>query len=486
MPAALMFQGTGSDVGKSLVVAGLCRALVKRGMTVRPFKPQNMSNNAAVTPEGGEIGRAQALQAKASGAAPHIDMNPVLLKPQSDVGAQLVVMGKVEGNYPARDYQAKKIELLEVVVAASERLQAEADIVLIEGAGSAAEVNLRENDIANMGFAVATQTPVVLVADIDRGGVIASVVGTWELLPEEERALVAGFVINKFRGDVTLFESGIEAIKEKTGLTCFGVIPYVPEAAKLPQEDAHTLENTKREASNGSIKIAVPRMAHISNYDDFDPLIAEPDVDLTMVSPGEALPGDAELIILPGSKTTITDLADLRRQGWDVDIAAHLRRGGSVLGICAGYQMLGTHIDDPDKTESDITSIEGLAHLKVHTELGGDKSLVEVTADSMLDCGVFRGYEMHIGTTAGPDCDQPFAEVEGHDIGAVSENGKVMGCYLHGLFADDDFRHAFLSRLKEREISGLAYDLEVEQALDAVALVFEKALDIDALLAAAK
>jgi adenosylcobyric acid synthase len=486
MPASLMFQGTGSDVGKSLVVAGLCRALVKRGMKVRPFKPQNMSNNAAVTPEGGEIGRAQALQAKASGVAPHIDMNPVLLKPQSDVGAQLVVMGKVEGNYPARDYQAKKIELLDVVVTASERLKTTADIVLIEGAGSAAEVNLRDNDIANMGFALATQTPVVLVADIDRGGVIASVVGTWELLPENERALIAGYVINKFRGDVTLFESGIEIIKQKTGLTCFGVIPYVPEAAKLPQEDAHTLENTKREESNGSIKIVVPRLAHISNYDDFDPLIAEPDVDLQFVSPGEALPGDADLIILPGSKTTISDLADLRRQGWDVDLQAHLRRGGSVLGICAGYQMLGTYIDDPEKSESEIASIEGLAHLDVHTELGGDKSLIEVTADSALECGIFKGYEMHIGSTAGPDCGQPFAEVDGNDVGAVSKNGKVMGCYLHGLFADDDFRHAFLSRLKEREITGVAYDLEVEQALDAVAAAFEKALDIDALLAAVR
>ena len=481
-----MFQGTGSDVGKSLVVAGLCRALVKRGMTVRPFKPQNMSNNAAVTPGGGEIGRAQALQAKASGVAPHIDMNPVLLKPQSDVGAQLVVMGKVEGNYPARDYQTKKIELMDVVVAASERLQAEADIVLIEGAGSAAEVNLRENDIANMGFAVASQTPVVLVSDIDRGGVIASVVGTWELLLKEERALVAGYVINKFRGDVTLFEGGIKVIKEKTGLTCFGVIPYVPKAAKLPQEDAHTLENTKREVSSGSIKIVVPRLAHISNYDDFDPLIAEPDVELQFILPGDVLPGDADLVILPGSKTTITDLADLRRQGWDVDLAAHLRRGGTVLGICAGYQMLGTYINDQEKTESEITSIEGLAHLNVHTELGGDKSLVEITADSALDCGIFKGYEMHIGITAGPDCDQPFASVDGKDIGAVSQDGKVMGCYLHGLFADDDFRHGFLSRLKDREISSVSYDLEVEQALDAIAAAFEEALDIDGMLAAVK
>ena len=482
--SSLMFQGTGSDVGKSLVVAGLCRALIKRGMTVRPFKPQNMSNNAAVTPEGGEIGRAQALQAKAAGVDPHIDMNPVLLKPQSEIGAQLVVMGKAEGNYPARDYQAKKLELLPVVVEAFERLKQTADIVLIEGAGSAAEVNLRENDIANMGFAVATKTPVVLVADIDRGGVIASVVGTWELLPEEERALIAGYVINKFRGDVTLFESGIDIITQKTGLKCFGVIPFVPEAAKLPQEDAHTLENTAQKSSGGAIKIVVPKLAHISNYDDFDPLITEPDVDLQIVPRGEVLPGDADLIILPGSKTTIADLADLRDQGWDIDIAAHLRRDRSVLGICAGYQMLGTAITDPGRTESDIAAIDGLGYLDVATKMGGDKSLVEVTAASSLGLGEFKGYEMHIGTTSGADCDQPFAIINDQPVGAISKDGKIMGCYLHGLFANDDFRHAFLSHLKARDESGIVYDLQVETALDAVADVFEDVLDIEGLLAA--
>ncbi|MGY9000670.1 MAG: cobyric acid synthase, partial [Rhodospirillales bacterium] len=349
MPA-LMFQGTGSDVGKSLVVAGLCRALVNRGFLVKPFKPQNMSNNAAVVLGGGEIGRAQALQAKACKLSPHIDMNPVLLKPQTDVGAQLVVMGKVEG----------KIELLDIVTDAACRLEEGADILLIEGAGSAAEVNLRDNDIANMGFAIATQTPVVLVADIDRGGVIASIVGTWELLPKEERNLICGYIINKFRGDVNLFKSGIEIIEKKTGLLCFGVIPFVPEAARLPQEDAYSLENAVFEKSGGRIKIVVPKLAHISNYDDFDPLIAEPDVDLQFINRGEILPENANLIILPGSKTTITDLMDLKNQGWDIDIKAHLRRGGSVYGICAGYQMLGKWINDPEKLEGEITSIEGL------------------------------------------------------------------------------------------------------------------------------
>ena len=485
MPS-LMFQGTGSDVGKSLVVAGLCRALVKRGMVVRPFKPQNMSNNAAVTSGGGEIGRAQALQAKACGVAPHIDMNPVLLKPQSDVGAQLIVMGKVEGNYPARDYQAKKVELLPVVVAAVQRLQTEADIVLIEGAGSAAEVNLRENDIANMGFAIATQIPVVLVADIDRGGVIASIVGTWELLPEVERDQLAGYIINKFRGDVSLFENGIKIIKERTGLSCFGVIPYVPEASKLPQEDAHTLDNTKPVASSGLIKIIVPKLAHISNYDDFDPLIAEPDVDLQFISRGNALPGDADLIILPGSKTTVADLADLKQQGWDVDIQAHLRRGGALLGICAGYQMLGTTIDDPNKFESDFAAIDGLGIMNVLTVMGGDKSLVEVVATSSQGFGEFQGYEMHIGRTTGDDCGNPFAQIESGSVGAVSKNGKVMGCYLHGLFINDGFRQAFLAHIKPHKNSGIKYDLEVEEALDTVAVAFEAAINIDGLLAVAR
>jgi len=484
--SALMFQGTGSDVGKSLIVAGLCRALVNRGLLVKPFKPQNMSNNAAVVSGGGEIGRAQALQAKACRLSPHIDMNPVLLKPQSDVGAQLVVMGKVEGNYPAKEYQAKKIELLDVVMDAAQRLKKEADILLIEGAGSAAEVNLRENDIANMGFAVATQTPVVLVADIDRGGVIASIVGTWELLPEEERKLISGYVINKFRGDVNLFRSGIEIIEKKTGLSCFGIIPFVPEATRLPQEDAHSLENTTRNQSGGEIKIVVPQLAHISNYDDFDPLIAEPDVDLQFIKRGEVLPGDADLVILPGSKTTTADLVDLRIQGWDIDIKAHLRRGGHVYGICAGYQMLGNQINDPENLEGEVASIEGLGLLDIQTRMGGDKTLTEVSVDSCLGFGEFQGYEMHIGQTVGPDCSRPFGKVGDRNTGAVSPDGSVGGCYVHGLFSNDAFRHSILSSLKDRKATGVAYDLQVEEALDSVSIAFEKALNIDRLLASAR
>ncbi len=484
--SSLMFQGTGSDVGKSVVVAGLCRALVNRGLTVKPFKPQNMSNNAAVVPGGGEIGRAQALQAKACKVLPHIDMNPILLKPQSDVGAQLVVMGKVEGNYPAKEFQQKKIELLDVVTEAASRLNKESDILLIEGAGSAAEINLRDNDIANMGFALATQTPVVLVADIDRGGVIASVVGTWELLPKEERRLITGYIINKFRGDVSLFKSGIEIIGKKTGLSCFGVIPFLNEARRLPQEDAYSLENNVRDEIKGQIRIIVPKLAHISNYDDFDPLIAEPDVDLQFINRGEVFPEKSDLIILPGSKTSIADLVDLRNQGWDIDIKSHLRRGGSIYGICAGYQMLGNRINDPGKLEGDITSIEGLGLLNVQTEMGGDKTLKEVSVDSCLGFGEFHGYEMHIGHTVGPDCERPFGKVGDRNAGAVSPDGKVVGCYVHGLFSNDAFRHSMLSSIKSRKATGIAHDLQVEEALDRISLVFEEKLEIDKLLAFAR
>ncbi len=483
---ALMFQGTGSDVGKSLVVTGLCRALVRRGMKVKPFKPQNMSNNAAVTTGGGEIGRAQALQAKACRIPPHVDMNPVLLKPQSDIGSQLVVLGRVEGNFPATDYQKKKADLLNIVVTSAERLKSESDILLIEGAGSAAEINLRENDIANMGFAIKTQTPVVLVADIDKGGVIASIVGTWELLPLEERQLVTGYIINKFRGDISLFESGIDVIHQKTGLPCFGVIPHLLEAANLPQEDVYSLESTRIKKVGGPIRIVVPKLAYISNYDDFDPLIAEPDVDLKFINRGEVLPSNADIIILPGSKTTIPDLADLRLQGWDIDILGHVRRGGAVFGICAGFQMLGNCIKDPENLESDLTSIKGLGLLNVKTEISSDKELVEVMAISSQGFGEFQGYEMHAGKTNGADCDRPFGLISNRNMGAVSRDGKVSGCYVHGLFANDAFRHAFLFSVRERDVSDLAYELQVEESLDAIAEAFEKAIDIDQLLATAR
>jgi len=341
MTAALMLQGTGSDVGKSLLVAGLARAYTRRGLVVRPFKPQNMSNNAAVTVEGGEIGRAQALQARACGVAPAVDMTPVLLKPQSECGAQVVVRGRLRGNASARDYLALKTTLMPEVLASFRRLAAPADLVLVEGAGSPAEVNLRAGDIANMGFAEAADLPVALVADIERGGVIASVVGTWTLLPAGERARLAGVIVNKFRGDVRLFDEGLAIIARETGLASFGVVPWFPQARALPAEDALAVAGHRPRVA-ATIRVAVPQVSRLANFDDLDPLIAEPDVAVDFVEPGRALPGDADLVVLAGSKSTLADLAVLRCEGWNIDITAHLRRGGWLVGLCGGYQMLGT------------------------------------------------------------------------------------------------------------------------------------------------
>ncbi|MHA1154231.1 MAG: cobyric acid synthase [Alphaproteobacteria bacterium] len=484
-PAALMLQGTGSDVGKSLLTAGLARAYTRRGLAVRPFKPQNMSNNAAVTADGGEIGRAQALQARACGIAPTVHMNPVLLKPQTEVGAQVVVQGKLRGNAAARDYQALKAELLPAVLDSFARIGRNADLVLVEGAGSPAEVNLRAGDIANMGFAEAADVPVVLIGDIDRGGVIASIVGTWTLLPEAERARLAGVIINKFRGDVSLFDEGLAVIRRETGLACFGVVPYFAEARALPAEDALGVAGTPG-ANNGAIKVAVPVLSRIANFDDLDPLMAEPDVAVVFVRPGAALPGDADLVVLPGSKATLADLAFLRAQGWDIDIASHLRRGGQLLGLCGGYQMLGGAVCDPRGIEGKPGEADGLGLLEIETELSGDKTLSEVEGKEIASGEPVRGYEMHVGATTGADLARPMLELSGRPEGAVSADGRVMGCYLHGLFAADGFRHAFLSRLRNRATSGLAYEAEIERTLDRLAEHLEAHLDLDALLAAAR
>jgi len=354
MALALMLQGTGSDVGKSVLLAGMARAFARRGLKVRPFKPQNMSNNAAVTADGGEIGRAQALQARACGTRPVADMNPVLLKPQSEAGAQIVLGGRVCGTACAREYRQLAPGLLPAVLAAFARLAEAADLVLVEGAGSPAEINLRSGDIANMGFAEAAGVPVALIGDIERGGVIAQLVGTRELLSANERALLAGYIVNKFRGDIGLFDSGIAAVGERTGLRCFGVVPYFPAAANLPAEDSLALaarpsaappsprmRGENRNKAGHCVRIAVPVLPHIANFDDLDPLRAEPGVELLMVAPGQPLPRDAALVILPGSKATICDLEFLRREGWDIDLLAHRRHGGRILGLCGGYQMLG-------------------------------------------------------------------------------------------------------------------------------------------------
>jgi adenosylcobyric acid synthase len=432
-----MFQGTGSDVGKSLMVAGLTRALTNRGLKVRPFKPQNMSNNAAVTADGGEIGRAQALQARAARTPTSVHMNPVLLKPQSELGAQIVVQGRVHGTAKAAAYQHLKPDLMPFVLDSYGRLKHEADIVLVEGAGSASEVNLRANDIANMGFARAADVPVVLIGDIDRGGVVASLVGTKVVIDASDAAMILGFLVNKFRGDPTLFADGMATIARATGWEPLGLVPFFPDARLLPAEDALALDATRAAKPNARIKIAVPILPHVANFDDLDPLDAEPTVDLVRVRPGHALPGDADLVLLLGAKATIADLAVLREAGFHIDIGAHVRRGGSVLGLCGGYQMLGRAIRDPLGLEGPAGTAEGLGLLDVETILSSDKRLEPVhgaTGDGIP----FSGYEMHMGVTDGPDRARPFARLaDGSSEGAVSPDGRVIGTYIHGLFVDD-------------------------------------------------
>ena len=486
MPArALMFQGTGSDVGKSLIVAGLARALVTRGLKVLPFKPQNMSNNAAVTEDGGEIGRAQALQARAARVAPSVHMNPVLLKPQSEIGAQIVVQGRVYGRASAADYQRLKPELMPFVLDSFARLKGEADIVLVEGAGSASEINLRANDIANMGFARAADVPVVLIGDIDRGGVIASLVGTKAVIEAEDAALIVGFLVNKFRGDPALFANGMALIAAATGWEVLGLVPFFPGARLLPAEDALALDAARPVKKGARIKIAVPILPHIANFDDLDPLDAEPSVDLVRVRPGQALPGDADLVILPGSKATIADLAALREAGFDIDIAAHLRHGGTVLGLCGGYQMLGRAIHDPEGVEGPHGSASGLGLLDVETTLANEKRLDKIEGTSS-DGAPFTGYEMHMGLTAGPDCARPFARfADGNAEGAMSASGRVIGTYIHGLFADDRQRTAWLARFAPGG-TAIAYEALVEETLDRLAAHLAANIDIDRLLSLAR
>jgi adenosylcobyric acid synthase len=520
MTRALMLQGTGSDVGKSLLVAGLARAFTRRGLKVRPFKPQNMSNNAAVTADGGEIGRAQALQARACGVAPVSDMNPVLLKPQSEGAAQIVLCGRVRGSAAARDYRTLAPSLLPEVLAAFDRLAAKADLVLVEGAGSPAEINLRAGDIANMGFAEAANVPVALIGDIERGGVIAQLVGTHALLSPAERERIVGYIVNKFRGDISLFDGGVAAIGAHTGWRCFGIVPFFAEAALLPAEDSMALRRyphppaaiaagppspavRERERTGdastplsriagegGRVKIAVPVLPRIANFDDLDPLRVEPGVELVMVPPGNPLPRDAALVILPGSKATLADLACLRREGWDIDMIAHRRQGGHILGLCGGYQMLGRRIADPDGSEGPAGAAAGLGLLDIETVLGPEKRLCDTKGTDLATGVKVHGYEMHLGMTSGPGLARPMLDLEGRPDGAVSADGRVAGCYLHGLFAGDPFRRAFLARLgaqgETQGEDGIAYDAMIDGILDRLADHLERHLDLAALFAASR
>ncbi len=482
---ALMLQGTGSDVGKSVLVAGLCRALANRGLTVRPFKPQNMSNNAAVTAPDelgnyGEIGRAQATQALACRTDATTDMNPVLLKPQADRTSQLIVHGQLRGTLGAGNFRQARGGLLGDVLASYRRLKAQCDIVVVEGAGSPAEINLREGDIANMGFARAAQVPVVLVGDIDRGGVIAAIVGTRAVIAPDDAAMIHGFIINKFRGDPALFEDGYRQIEQLSRWRGFGVVPWLVPASRLPSEDAVILE--RRAVTDArKVVVACPITPRIANFDDLDPLRLEPDVELRMVPPGQPIPAEAALVVLAGSKATIADLAFLRAEGWDIDILAHHRRGGHVLGLCGGYQMLGRTIADPLGLEGPPGTVAGLGLLDVVTTLTAGKTLERVSGEALG--ARFEGYEIHMGETHGPDTARAPLRIDGGRIdGASSADGHVSGSYVHGLLGLAEQRATWLERIGAAAC-GIDHHASIDRALDEIAHMLEEHLDIDALIA---
>lgn len=482
---ALMFMGTGSDVGKSLIVAGLCRLLANRGIRVAPFKPQNMSNNAAVTVDGGEIGRAQALQARAARLPPSGHMNPVLLKPETETGAQIVVHGRMSGSAKAAEYQSRKRTLMPAVLQSFEHLKSQHDVIMIEGAGSASEINLRANDIANMGFAEAANLNVVLIGDIDRGGVIASLVGTKHCLAPLDAGRIKGFIVNKMRGDAALFADGMRAIADLTGWVPLGLVPHFINARRLPAEDALALPSLARAPANGgALEVAVPVLPRISNFDDLDPLRLETDVSVRLIEAGEAIPASADIVLLPGSKSTIGDLDTLRANGWDIDIKAHVRRGGRVIGLCGGYQMLGRTIADPNGIEGTPRTVDGLGLLDVETVMGPRKVLQDVHGVLCEGGAPFRGYEMHVGETAGPGLERAFLKfADGRNDGAISADGRVAGAYVHGLFASDAARRALLGK---PDAGSLDYEATIEQTLDELAEHLERHIDIEGVLALAK
>ena len=496
MSAAFMVQGAGSNVGKSVLVAGLCRYFTNQGLRVSPFKPQNMSNNAAVTADGGEIGRAQAMQARACNIAPTVHMNPVLLKPETETGSQIIVQGKRFGSMRAREYGSHKAALLPRVLDSYRIVEESADLVITEGAGSPAEVNLRAGDIANMGFAVAANLPVVMVGDIDRGGVIASLVGTKAVLDDQDNSQIKAFLINKFRGDTTLFNEGMRIIEDATDWAGIGILPWFEAARFLPAEDIldihsktgghNAVGDPSASDDDRPIHIAVPILRRIANFDDLDPLAAEPNVRLTLVNAGEVFPRDVDLILLPGSKATISDLAFVKEQGWDIDIAAHIRRSGRVMGLCGGYQMLGRAIHDPHGIEGPAGSSVGLGHLDVETTLGEVKTVTSVVAHSHIHNTPISGYEIHMGVTTGGDTARPLLNINGRDEGATSQNGLVSGSYVHGIFADNTFRAAFLRDLAGEGgrldgFGSLDFDGNVDMVLDQLADHLATHLDMDKL-----
>ena len=483
---ALMLQGTGSDAGKSTIVAGLCRVARRRGFSVAPFKPQNMSNNAAACPGGGEIGRAQALQARAAGISPTVDMNPVLLKPQSDRTSQVVVQGRVVSTLEAADYLARRDRLLAPVLDSFERLTGVFDLVIVEGAGSAAETNLRGRDIANMGFARRAGVPVCLVADIERGGVIASVAGTRVVLDPADAKMVRSFAVNKFRGDPALFREGVRDIERRTGWPCRGVVPWLDAAGRLPPEDAVVLDRPGDQPARGGVekrvRIVAPKLSRVANFDDMDPLRLEPAVDFSFVPPGMPLPRDADVVVLLGTKSTLGDLEFIRSQGWDHDVIAHARSGGRVLGLCGGYQVLGRRVCDPDGVDGPAGAAPGLGLLDVETVMRGEKRVRPVAGTCARSGTPLSGYEIHMGATTGADAARPFAHLERGPDGAVSADGRIEGSYVHGLFAGDEFRARWLESVRAGAASAFVYETAIEEALDELADGIEMALDVEALL----
>jgi len=483
MSKTIMIQGTTSDAGKTTLVAALCRILKNRGVSVVPFKPQNMALNSAVTSDGGEIGRAQALQAQAAGLHPHTDMNPILIKPTSDTKAQIIVQGKALNNMDAAVYHDYKTTAMAAVLDSYQRLQKQYEVILVEGAGSPAEINLRDRDIANMGFAEAVDCPVILIADIDRGGVFAHIVGTLELLSESERNRVIGFVINRFRGDITLLQSGLEWLEQKTGKPVLGVIPYLHGLA-LDAEDA--LDARSLIKTESKIRVAVLALARISNHNDFDPLRLHPQIDFHWVGPGQAIPA-VDLIIIPGSKNSCADLHFLRQQHWDQGIARHLRYGGKLIGICGGMQMLGESISDPEGIEGPIVKAVGLGYLPMRTELRGDKILRQ--REGVLWDGVtqVKGYEIHCGISEGQALARPAILFSDSSLqiddnlqtdGAISEDNQVLGTYLHGLFDQPEACNAILRWCGLDNFAALDLEQMRERSLELLAASVAEAVDL--------
>lgn len=474
----LMVQGTTSDAGKSTLVTALCRWLQRQDIAVAPFKPQNMALNSAVTIDGGEIGRAQAVQAQACKLAAHTDMNPVLLKPNSDTGAQVIIHGKAVANMDARFYHNYKTTAMEAVLASHQRLTAQYQVVMVEGAGSPAEINLRDRDIANMGFAEAVDCPVILIADIDRGGVFSHLVGTLELLSTSERARVKGFVINRFRGDIALLQPGLEWLEQRTGIPVLGVLPYLHDL-HLEAEDA--INNTQQQSDAHQLNVVVPIYPRISNHTDFDPLRLHPQVNLQFIAPDQAIPA-ADLIILPGSKHVRADLQWLQNRGWQHAIQKHLRYGGKLLGICGGFQMLGQQIHDPQGIESQPGSSDGLGLLDMTTTLAADKKLRNVTGKLSFADAAISGYEIHAGETNGGALGQPFCQLDHGVDGAISNDRQIKGTYVHGLFEQPAACDALLNWAGLNNIEPFNYYALREQDIERLADLVEQYLDTDKLM----